>query len=65
MRLKNLVIVSEILILVLASWTKHNLLLFLNLNTTMMLEYYTEVKDSWISSQISILQQKYQKVGKI
>ena len=30
-----------------------------------MLEYYTEVKDSWISSEISILQQKYQKVGKI
>ena len=30
-----------------------------------MLEYYTEVKDSWISSEISILQQKSQKVGKI
>ena len=30
-----------------------------------MLEYYTEVKDSWISSEISILQQKNQKVGKI
>ena len=38
----------------------------------MMLEYYTEVKDSWISSEISILQQRVkskgwqnQKVGKI
>lgn len=30
----------------------------------MMLEYYTEVKDSWISSEISILQQKYiDKIG--
>ena len=30
----------------------------------MMLEYYTEVKDSWISSEISNLQQKYiDKIG--